>query len=58
MSAKHEKAFSDLRTERFVAAEATALQAGTPALQSHPPPVAYLHHKTFAVIVIVFDFGG
>ena len=55
MSAKHEKAFSDLR---FDAAEATALQAGTPALQSHPPPVAYLHHKTFAVIVIVFDFGG
>ena len=37
MSAKHEKAISDLRTERFDAAEATALQAGTPAFQSHPP---------------------
>jgi len=36
MSAKHEKAISDLRLERLDAAEATALQAGTPAFQSHP----------------------
>jgi hypothetical protein len=37
MSAKHEKALSYLRSEKFDAAEATALQAGTPAFQSHPP---------------------
>jgi hypothetical protein len=37
MSAKHERALRDLRTVRFDAAEATALQAGTPAFQSHPP---------------------
>ncbi|PYT01707.1 MAG: hypothetical protein DMF63_02350 [Acidobacteria bacterium] len=37
MSAKHEKARSGLRIERFDAAEATALQAGTPAFQSHSP---------------------
>ena len=37
MSAKHEKALGDLRTVRFDAAEATALQAGRTAFQSHPP---------------------
>ena len=37
MSAKHEKALSYLIAERFDAAEATALQAGRTAFQSHPP---------------------
>ena len=41
-----EKALSDLRVENFDAAEATALQAGTPAFQSHPPfPTTANHTK-------------
>ena len=40
------KALSDLRPERFDAAEATALQAGTPAFQSHPPFAADHEQRT------------
>ncbi|PYS98843.1 MAG: hypothetical protein DMF63_14740 [Acidobacteria bacterium] len=33
---RRKKAFRGLRTGKFDAAEATALQAGMPAVQSHP----------------------
>ncbi|PYS98701.1 MAG: hypothetical protein DMF63_15040 [Acidobacteria bacterium] len=46
MSAKHEKAQQLVESESFDAAEATALQAGTPAFQSHPPSVTNDEHRT------------
>ena len=33
------KGSRDVESATFDAAEATALQAGTPAFQSHPPPI-------------------
>jgi len=46
MSAKHEKGARDIESAWFYAAEDTALQAGTPAFQSHPPSATDHEQRT------------
>jgi hypothetical protein len=49
------KGTRDLRTATSDAAEATALQAGTPAFQSVPTPARFPIHRTYIGFEIIHD---